>query len=84
MDWWIVLGVAPSASKDEIVRKYRHKIRHNTLTVADLPRSCFSLRKNKQSIECSMAQRCTRGNVPRNCVTVETDAVLPLAMQSSD
>jgi flagellar biosynthesis GTPase FlhF len=26
-DWWIVLGVAPSASKDEIVRKYRHKIK---------------------------------------------------------
>jgi DnaJ-domain-containing protein 1 len=25
--WWIVLGVAPSASKDEIVRKYRHKIK---------------------------------------------------------
>ncbi len=27
MDWWIVLGVTPSASKDEIVRKYRHKIK---------------------------------------------------------
>jgi DnaJ-domain-containing protein 1 len=27
MDWWLVLGVAPSASKDEIVRKYRHKIK---------------------------------------------------------
>jgi DNA repair exonuclease SbcCD ATPase subunit len=27
MDWWIVLGVAPSAGKDEIVRKYRHKIK---------------------------------------------------------
>ena len=26
-DWWIVLGVAPSASKDEIVRNYRHKIK---------------------------------------------------------
>jgi uncharacterized integral membrane protein len=26
-DWWILLGVAPSASKDEIVRKYRHKIK---------------------------------------------------------
>jgi flagellar biosynthesis GTPase FlhF len=26
-DWWIVLGVAPSASRDEIVRKYRHKIK---------------------------------------------------------
>ena len=26
-DWWIVLGVAPSATKDEIVRKYRHKIK---------------------------------------------------------
>ena len=26
-DWWIVLGVAPSASKDEIVRKYRHSIK---------------------------------------------------------
>jgi DnaJ-domain-containing protein 1 len=26
-DWWIVLGVAQSASKDEIVRKYRHKIK---------------------------------------------------------
>jgi flagellar biosynthesis GTPase FlhF len=26
-DWWIVLGVAPSANKDEIVRKYRHKIK---------------------------------------------------------
>ena len=26
-DWWTVLGVAPSASKDEIVRKYRHKIK---------------------------------------------------------
>ena len=26
-DWWIVLRVAPSASKDEIVRKYRHKIK---------------------------------------------------------
>jgi len=26
-DWWIVLGVAPSASKDEIVRKYRHKVK---------------------------------------------------------
>jgi DnaJ-domain-containing protein 1 len=26
-DWWIVLGVAPSASKDEIVRRYRHKIK---------------------------------------------------------
>jgi hypothetical protein len=27
MDWWVVLGVAPSASKDEIVSKYRHKIK---------------------------------------------------------
>jgi len=27
MDWWIVLGVAPNASKNEIVRKYRHKIK---------------------------------------------------------
>jgi DnaJ-domain-containing protein 1 len=26
-DWWIVLGVGPTASKDEIVRKYRHKIK---------------------------------------------------------
>jgi DnaJ-domain-containing protein 1 len=26
-DWWIVLGVAPSASKDEIVRNYRHRIK---------------------------------------------------------
>ena len=26
-DWWIVLGVAPSAGRDEIVRKYRHKIK---------------------------------------------------------
>jgi flagellar biosynthesis GTPase FlhF len=26
-DWWIVLGVAPSANKDEIVRKYRDKIK---------------------------------------------------------
>ncbi|HEY7244998.1 MAG TPA: DnaJ domain-containing protein [Xanthobacteraceae bacterium] len=26
-DWWIVLGVAPSASKDEIVHNYRHKIK---------------------------------------------------------
>ena len=26
-DWWIVLGVAPSASKEEIVRKYRQKIK---------------------------------------------------------
>jgi DnaJ-domain-containing protein 1 len=26
-DWWTVLGVAPSASKHEIVRKYRHKIK---------------------------------------------------------
>jgi DnaJ-domain-containing protein 1 len=26
-DWWIVLGVAPSATRDEIVRKYRHKIK---------------------------------------------------------
>ena len=25
-EWWSVLGVAPSASKDEIVRNYRHKI----------------------------------------------------------
>ena len=27
LDWWVVLGVAPSAYKDEIVRKYRHKIK---------------------------------------------------------
>ena len=27
LDWWVVLGVAPSACKDEIVRKYRHKIK---------------------------------------------------------
>ncbi len=26
-DWWIVLGVAPSASKDEIARNYRHRIK---------------------------------------------------------
>ena len=26
-DWWVVLGVAPSAGKDEIVRKYPHKIK---------------------------------------------------------
>jgi hypothetical protein len=26
-DWWIVLGVAPTASKDEIARSYRHKIK---------------------------------------------------------
>jgi hypothetical protein len=26
-DWWIVLGVAPSASKDEIVRSYRRMIK---------------------------------------------------------
>jgi DnaJ-domain-containing protein 1 len=26
-DWWTVLGVAPSASKDEIVRNYRHRIK---------------------------------------------------------
>ena len=26
-DWWIVLGVAPSASKEEIVRNYRHRIK---------------------------------------------------------
>ena len=25
--WWTVLGVAPSASKDDIVRTYRHKIK---------------------------------------------------------
>ena len=27
MDWWTVLGLAPSASKDDIVRTYRHKIK---------------------------------------------------------
>jgi hypothetical protein len=26
-DWWVVIGVAPSASRDEIVRKYRHRIK---------------------------------------------------------
>jgi DnaJ-domain-containing protein 1 len=26
-DWWIILGVAPGASRNEIVRKYRHKIK---------------------------------------------------------
>ena len=26
-DWWIVLGVAPTANKDEIVRNYRRKIK---------------------------------------------------------
>jgi DnaJ-domain-containing protein 1 len=26
-DWWIVLGVAPSASKDDVVRNYRHRIK---------------------------------------------------------
>ena len=26
-NWWIILGVAPSAGKEEIVRKYRHKIK---------------------------------------------------------
>ena len=26
-DWWIVLGVTPNASRNEIVRKYRHKIK---------------------------------------------------------
>jgi DnaJ-domain-containing protein 1 len=26
-DWWVVLGIAPSASKDEIVRKYRRMIK---------------------------------------------------------
>jgi flagellar biosynthesis GTPase FlhF len=27
IDWWTVLGVAPSASKDDIVREYRSKIK---------------------------------------------------------
>ena len=26
-DWWIVLDVAPTASKDEIARNYRHRIK---------------------------------------------------------
>ena len=26
-DWWNVLGVAPSASKDEIARHFRHRIK---------------------------------------------------------
>jgi curved DNA-binding protein CbpA len=27
MDWWTVLGVAPSASKEDIARNYRRKIK---------------------------------------------------------
>jgi DnaJ-domain-containing protein 1 len=73
MDWWIVLGVAPSASKDEIVRKYRYKIKqyHPDRVVGLAPELLQLAEEQTKALNAAYANAMrTRGNAPRNCATV--------------
>jgi flagellar biosynthesis GTPase FlhF len=72
-DWWIVLGVAPSASKDEIVRKYRHKIKqcHPDRLGGLAPELLQLAEEQAKALNGAYANAMrTRRYAPRNCAAV--------------
>jgi hypothetical protein len=73
MDWWTVLGVAPSASRDEIVRKYRHRIKqcHPDRVIGIVPELLHLAEEQTKALNGAYANAMrVRGNPERNIATV--------------